>query len=632
MQAKQPSKASKSRMPDSFPQQLAGYFWALATFWTFLLMVIFTWDYINETSVMRDIVESRLRNHITLNFSLRRWMTSHGGVYVPMTEQTPPNPYLSHVPGRDITTPSGKRLTLMNPAYAMRQLGVAFSKEVGIAGHLTSLNPLRPENTPDEWERKALESFERGAKEVMEYTEKGGASHLRLMMPFRTEKAFLKCHAHQGYKEGDIRGGLSVSVPLKEYEEKESQHFPFMLLSYTSVWIVGLGMIGFGFRKLRSQVARRAESEYAHFKLATAIGYAADGVVITDAEGIIEYINPAYEKITGYSMDEVRGLTHRVLKSGHHDSNFYEGLWKTIKAGRIWRGHVVNRRKDGELYEVDMTISPVTDAGGNIVNFVCVKHDITKEAALQKARDYFTSISAHELRTPLVKLQMVKLLLDQAGTADAVGAKIEAARGALLESITSFDRIVNASSIISDITHAGAERPFVRDFIYNDVIAAIENARANIGKAGRDVEIETDISELPPQTSLIGNHGMIQQALDEALSNAIKFTPNGTIVHVRAGLRDGAAHIEVADEGEGIPPGKLQDVFIPYYSLENPLYHSSGRYKLHGGGMGLGLTLAKLIMEYHNGSLTIGQQAEGAGTLITLTFPLAIKERAPEVG
>ncbi|MBF0292469.1 MAG: DUF3365 domain-containing protein [Nitrospinae bacterium] len=584
-------------------------------------MAALTWSYISERRFIRELVEDKLRSHITLNLALRRWITTHGGVYVPVTEETPPNPYLSHIQDRDITTSSGKHLTLMNPAYAMRQLGKVFSDEVGIAGHLTSLKPLRPENMPDEWERKALESFEHGDKETLEYTKKDGVAYLRLMMPFVTEKGCLKCHAHQGYKEGDIRGGLSVSVPLKEYERKERKHLPIMIFSYTSIWIVGLGIIAFGFRKLRHQITRRVESEYAMMRLGVAVNSAADGVVITDANGVIEYINPAYEEITGYRVAELRGLTSRVLKSGRHDRYFYEGLWKTIKAGRVWRGHIINRKKDGSLYEENMTISPITDAGGNIVNFVCVKHDITSEMALQKARDYFTSISSHELRTPLVKLQIVKIILDQLATGATVDPKIETARDALLESLASFDRIVNASSIISDITHTGAERSFVRDIIYNDVMVAVENARGNIGKASRNVEIQTDMSELPPQTLLLGNHLMIRQAVDEALSNAIKFTPNGKTIYVRVSLRDGVVNIEVADEGEGIPPNKLKDVFIPYYSLENPQYHSSGQYEYHGGGMGLGLTLAKLIMEYHNGSLTIGQRAEGTGTLVTLAFP-----------
>lgn len=138
-------------------------------------------------------------------------------------------------------------------------------------------------------------------------------------------------------------------------------------------------------------------------RLATAVQHAGECIVITDAEGIIEYINPAGEELTGYRLAEVRSLAPSVLKSGHHDRAFYDDLWKTIKAGRIWRGHITNRKKDGILYEEDMTISPITDLTGKIVNYIAVKRDITREAALQKARDE----SAAALRKSERRLRML---------------------------------------------------------------------------------------------------------------------------------------------------------------------------------------------------------------------------------
>lgn len=122
-------------------------------------------------------------------------------------------------------------------------------------------------------------------------------------------------------------------------------------------------------------------------RLAAAVQHAGEGILITDAAGIIEYINPAGEELTGYCLEDARGLTPSVLKSGLYDRAFYDDLWNTIKTGRLWRGQMTNRRKNGTLYEEDMTISPITDAKGNIVNFIAVKRDITREAALRKARE-----------------------------------------------------------------------------------------------------------------------------------------------------------------------------------------------------------------------------------------------------
>ena len=105
----------------------------------------------------------------------------------------------------------------MNPAYMLRQIHENFGDLYGVAGKITSLKPLRPENKADQWERAALLSFEKGAKEAWEYTTIDGKPYLRFMRPMLTKKGCLKCHGHQGYKEGDVRGGVSVSVPLATY-------------------------------------------------------------------------------------------------------------------------------------------------------------------------------------------------------------------------------------------------------------------------------------------------------------------------------------------------------------------------------------------------------------------------------
>jgi hypothetical protein len=110
----------------------------------------------------------------------RRWATIHGGVYVPVTPETPPNRHLENVPERDLTTPSGRQLTLMNPAYMTRQVYTFSQKESAIRGHLTSLKPLRPENRPDPWETQALESFEQGKSEASTIEALEGQPYLRL--------------------------------------------------------------------------------------------------------------------------------------------------------------------------------------------------------------------------------------------------------------------------------------------------------------------------------------------------------------------------------------------------------------------------------------------------------------------
>ena len=149
----------------------------------------------------------------------RKWASIHGGVYVPVSEHTPPNPYLANVPNRDVETTSGLKLTLVNPAYMTRQVHELGLADYGLRGHITSLNPLRPENAPDEWERKSLEEFNRGKDEVWSLEKINDKVYLRYMRPFLVDSSCLKCHAHQGYKVGDIRGGISVSCPWEKSEK-----------------------------------------------------------------------------------------------------------------------------------------------------------------------------------------------------------------------------------------------------------------------------------------------------------------------------------------------------------------------------------------------------------------------------
>ena len=189
----------------------------------------------------------------------RRWASSHGGIYVPLTPQTPPNKYLSHIPERDIATPSGKRLTLMNPAYMNRQVFEMVSKSVNThTSHLTSLKPIRPENAPDPWEIKALANFASGSREASEVVYSDGQPVMRLMWPLMAEKSCLSCHAVQGYREGEIRGGIGVSLPMYSIHKSIYSVMRTVISAHIFIWLVGLATIWFGARKITSTTSQLA--------------------------------------------------------------------------------------------------------------------------------------------------------------------------------------------------------------------------------------------------------------------------------------------------------------------------------------------------------------------------------------
>ena len=131
-------------------------------------------------------------------------------------------------------------------------------------------------------------------------------------------------------------------------------------------------------------ITARKLLEQEHSRLAKAIEQTGDSIVISDKAGDILYVNPAFERITGYSRDEVIGENTRILKSGRHDQAFYQALWDTLRSGKVWEGHLINRKKNGTLFEEAVTISPVLDADGNVSNYVSVKRDITDRVELEK--------------------------------------------------------------------------------------------------------------------------------------------------------------------------------------------------------------------------------------------------------
>ena len=201
-------------------------FLLIALLWTILIAALAGWGYQQSRAAALTAALAASRMSHDKDLIYRQWATLHGGVYVPITAQTTPDSYLAHIPERDVTTPSGRKLTLVNPAHMTRQLHELAKAQLGAHDHITSLKPIRPENAPDDWEKKALQAFERGEKESSSLEELGNETHMRLMRPLVTEDGCLECHADQGYRVGDIQGGISVSVPWKPYRQALSAQIP----------------------------------------------------------------------------------------------------------------------------------------------------------------------------------------------------------------------------------------------------------------------------------------------------------------------------------------------------------------------------------------------------------------------
>jgi diguanylate cyclase (GGDEF)-like protein len=204
----------------------------------------------------RDLIREEMLNSARRNFTnivlMRRWNANHGGVYVLKGPGVESNPYLENP---DITAVDGKVYTLKNPALMTREISELLKKEQGFFFHITSLKPLNPNNQPDDKERTALTAFETGVPEFAWEQDIDGMAHYRYMAPLKVEERCLTCHAKQGYREGDIRGGISISFQMSEVQ-KRLQHNSLVILGLATLTIcVVMLFIGLFFRGLIRKLA-----------------------------------------------------------------------------------------------------------------------------------------------------------------------------------------------------------------------------------------------------------------------------------------------------------------------------------------------------------------------------------------
>jgi len=198
------------------------------------------------------------------DLAYRSWVASHGGVYVPITKKTPPNPYLAHIENRDINTSANQQLTLMNPAYTLSQMMKDYSELYGTKGHITSRILMNPKNKPDAWEEKTLENAEITGKSSFTMAFIDGEEYFRYLRPLVTQESCLKCHAFQGYKVGDIRGGVSVSIPMKAYYADAYTHSVSNLLVIIFLYLLGLGVILYGKKKAKEMLNNKIKDYEQH--------------------------------------------------------------------------------------------------------------------------------------------------------------------------------------------------------------------------------------------------------------------------------------------------------------------------------------------------------------------------------
>ena len=379
---------------------------ALAVFWTGVVAVSLVWNIAQVRELVLEQAQIELRANFFKDLAFRNWATRHGGVYVPVTPETPPDPYVANMPERDVRTPSGRLLTLINPALMVRQFNDLANKNDGTRGHLSGINPINPINYPDDWEAQALVQFSQGAKEVTGIAEIEGKPYLRLIRPMNMGQKCLACHVQQGYQKGDLAGGVSVSVPLAPLNAAADRRISGLAFGHGVLWLFGITGIGVSARQLRRRIdehqAIHQALEEHEDRTRAILGASLDGIIAINANNEIIDWNAQAEQIFGWPRDEAlgRSLSETIIPERFHDQHA-EGLKRSLENGETVligrRVELVGLHRDGHEFPIEISISRITAAG--VPCFSAYVRDISeRKAAVDKInRDYHTQRILAEL-------------------------------------------------------------------------------------------------------------------------------------------------------------------------------------------------------------------------------------------
>lgn len=337
---------------------------------------------------------------------IREWNVRHHGIYVPVTATVLPNPYLEHL-RRDLVTHDGMQLTMVSPASMIREIAELAEQSDGIKIRITSLDPIRPANAPDAWEASALRRFEAGVPEIVELIP-GEAPVHRYMAPLKVGEACLECHRKQGYELGQVRGGISLTMPaghLLELRDAELRHSSVAhALALVSMLALLHFLVAANRRHMTALQSLAAEQEQVIVERTDALSAAnqelqhrladreliaavfdnsVEAIIVTDQAGIILQVNPGFSRITGFAASDVLGKAVSLLKSGRHSKEFFIGMWRNLRRDGCWQGEVWNRHKNGQVYVVWLSIVQVA-GGDRPVRFVATLTDITQRKEVEE--------------------------------------------------------------------------------------------------------------------------------------------------------------------------------------------------------------------------------------------------------
>ncbi|MEM9540020.1 MAG: ATP-binding protein [Cyanobacteria bacterium P01_E01_bin.42] len=372
---------------------------------------------------------------------------------------------------------------------------------------------------------------------------------------------------------------------------------------------------------------RDGEIPGSSFKTLLDIKYALDLaaiVAITDPQGVIIEVNDRFCEISEYRREEILGQTHKIINSGYHPPVFFAGMWKTIQAGRVWRGEIKNRAKSGREYWVNTTIVPFFSKTGELFQYLAIRTDITeqkkaeanvaqlleREKELNELKTRFITTVSHEFRTPLSLISASTGILQDYGdrlAEEKKGKHLHRIQNAVVQMTELMEDILTVDRATTDLLLFEPASVNLIDFC--------TTLQADFCRRYPQRKIDWRVnSVMPISPEIQADSNLLQQIFSNLLSNALKYSPEHRPVDWDLSYRSDKVVFQVRDRGIGIPSGDLKCLFASFHRADNV-----GTIK----GAGLGLAIVKKCVDLHCGKIAV-ESIENAGTTVTVEFPLTL--------
>jgi len=344
--------------------------------WTIILIVILALVSAYEEKSALECAKSHAISSFGKDLVYREWAAEKGGLYVPISDKTPPDPYLPYTSEQDIITPSGLKLTLISPSYMAHQVQEMGFKQYGLRGHIASLNPTSPNNTPDDWEKESLKILEQNKEAISSVEPIDGQTYLRYIRPLVPEESCLKS---QGYQTGDISEGFSISVPLAPYLSIAHRNMAFIFAELLGVWIVGIIGIIIAYHIISKHLYEIINKSKECISLSKFPSENPNPVIRISQDGNVLFSNKAGRQLLAYWKSDIGGKI--------------PDRWKDLAIIALKSGRNIEKTEEIEDKNIfSIAITPVKDSG--YINFY--GKNITKrkqvEDVLRKRENYYREL------------------------------------------------------------------------------------------------------------------------------------------------------------------------------------------------------------------------------------------------